>query len=323
MANHNLSFIIPAFNCADTILEAVESIYSGNFENGDEVIIVDDASTDNTYPVLLELQKKYPSLKIYSHKYNKGSAAAGRNTAIEKAENELLFCLDADNVLVKGSISKLKEFMIDNNADAAAFQEVWFFINNKHDASQKRIYPSGEIFFCDALVGHIWPGPSGNYMLSKSNWLASGKYNEFVGGAIDSWAFGVSQLVNKTKMMVLANSHYFHRYGYDSTYMREERNSNLSHKAFEVLKPILDLIDEEDVNYLISEEGRETWFQNLDKRPIKLNNRELGTPGKIVYLINQSKNTIYHRANNFLEKLGNVKSSLFKSAANLLLRYLR
>lgn len=36
----NISFIIPAFNCAETIGETIDSIYDGNFSNGDEVIII-------------------------------------------------------------------------------------------------------------------------------------------------------------------------------------------------------------------------------------------------------------------------------------------
>ena len=236
---NNISFIIPAFNCAGTIEETVASIYSGNFEIGDEVIIVDDASTDNTYLVLLELQNKFPSINLYSHKHNKGSAAAGRNTAIDNAKNELLFCLDADNVLAEGSIIKLKSFMITNKADTVAFQEVHFFTKNKNEITHKRIYPKGHIRLSDALASDIWPGPSGNYMLTKSNWIKSGRYHEFVGGGIDSWAFGIWQLIAKSKMMVMPNSYYFHRYGHDSSYVRSEKEKNISLQALEILLPIL------------------------------------------------------------------------------------
>ena len=81
--NPKISFIIPAYNCADTIVESVESIFKGNFEDGDEVIIVNDASTDKTSQIINSLQKKYPTIKELSHNINKGSAAAGRNTGID------------------------------------------------------------------------------------------------------------------------------------------------------------------------------------------------------------------------------------------------
>ena len=52
-----VSFIIPAYNCAGTIRQAVESILDGNYEAGDEIILVDDCSTDSTPRVLKEIQE--------------------------------------------------------------------------------------------------------------------------------------------------------------------------------------------------------------------------------------------------------------------------
>jgi glycosyltransferase involved in cell wall biosynthesis len=50
LSDHNqaISFIIPAYNCQRTLAETVESIYKSNFTEGDEIIIIDDASTDDT-----------------------------------------------------------------------------------------------------------------------------------------------------------------------------------------------------------------------------------------------------------------------------------
>src|ERR1700731_2316616 len=112
----NISFFIPAYNCSKTIAESVDSIMETNFTDGDELIIVNDCSNDNTLEVLRELKEKYPAIVIIEHSRNKGGAAA-RNTAVENAKHELLFCLDADNVLVPLSIAPLKKYLIDNKAD--------------------------------------------------------------------------------------------------------------------------------------------------------------------------------------------------------------
>src|SRR5688572_9260073 len=106
----NISFIIPCYNCETTVEEAVNSIFQGNFSEGDEVVMVDDSSTDSTPRVMEELKIKYPSIVTLRHNINKGSAAASRNTAIDSSHNELLFCLDADNLLIPGTIQLLKEF---------------------------------------------------------------------------------------------------------------------------------------------------------------------------------------------------------------------
>ena len=129
MINNNpkISFIIPAYNCANIIVESIESIFNGNFEDGDEVIIVNDASTDKTLQIINGLQKKYPAIKTISHNINKGSAAAGRNTGIDYSKNDLISCLDSDNILAPGAVPVLKKYMSEQNADAAAFGEIHFF----------------------------------------------------------------------------------------------------------------------------------------------------------------------------------------------------
>jgi glycosyltransferase involved in cell wall biosynthesis len=88
----NISFFIPAYNCATTVAESVESIMADNFNDGDELIIVNDYASDNTAEVLLSLKAKYPLINIITHKRNKGGAAA-RNTAVENATNDLYFAL--------------------------------------------------------------------------------------------------------------------------------------------------------------------------------------------------------------------------------------
>ena len=52
-----ISIILPTFNRANTINNAIESILNQTF-NSLEIIIIDDASTDNTYQIVKEYQKK-------------------------------------------------------------------------------------------------------------------------------------------------------------------------------------------------------------------------------------------------------------------------
>jgi len=46
--NFKISFIIPAYNCADTIIESIESIFKGNFEDGEtHELVFPDPGTYN------------------------------------------------------------------------------------------------------------------------------------------------------------------------------------------------------------------------------------------------------------------------------------
>ena len=258
-----ISFFIPAYNYEEYIKESVASIMNGNFEDGDELIIVNDGSTDNTAQVLEELKRKYPEIKIITHSENKGGAAA-RNTAVRNTKNEILFCLDADNILVPGSINKLKQFMIDSGADVASFQELHYF--NEGGITGKWHFKE-EITLKDYLSTGEVPGSSGNYMFTKESWLKAGGYPE--GNWLDTWGFGFRQVATGSKIMVMPNFFYYHRHGHDSYWKREYKKGKVSLEALKILIPFLDLIDERDVNYIMGK-GRYVWFDKLNRRPLRL-----------------------------------------------------
>ena len=269
-SNHRISFIIPAYNSCLFLERAVESIFDGNYTDGDEVIIVNDGSTDNTQDIINHLKRRYNVIASSTHQFNKGSAAASRNTGIDLSSNELIFTLDADNQLLPGSISKLKRYLLKNKAGSAAFEGKFFFEENPKEITNRWYYRNKTIDLAYALSTRYWPGPSGNYLFTKESWLNAGRYNENVGGAIDSWAFGIKQLATGTHMVILPETYYLHKHGYESTYVRNENADNLNIRGLNVITEIYDLIDPMDIEYIFSEWGRTRWLTNLDRRPIKL-----------------------------------------------------
>ena len=263
-----ISFFIPAFNCAATVGESVESIMEGNFSEGDELVIVDDCSTDATPAVLDELQARYPALKVFRHLRNKGGAAA-RNTAIENARHQILFCLDSDNVLAPGSIPKLKDFLITSGADVASFQELHYFNGSIENVTQTWTFKSGTTRLADYLSHHKVPGSSGNYMFTKESWTRAGGYPEFA-GALDAWGFGFRQVATGSKMKVMPGSHYHHRHGHESYWCRDASEGKFPVAALQILLPFLHLLVDEDADYVMSREGRKQWYGNLEIRPLRL-----------------------------------------------------
>ncbi len=87
-----VSAVIPAYNAADTIERALNSVYAQTYENIIEVIVVDDGSTDDTAQIVRD---KFPDV-ILIQQENGGNAAA-RNTGIAAATGEYLAFLDADD----------------------------------------------------------------------------------------------------------------------------------------------------------------------------------------------------------------------------------
>ncbi len=264
----SITFFIPAYNCGKTIAESVESIMETNFVEGDELIIVNDCSTDDTADVLSGLKNKYPVITLFTHKRNKGGAAA-RNTAVENASNELLFCLDSDNVLTPSSIAQLKQYLIDNNADVASFQSQHFFTRDKLLPDYIWALPEGVFDNTAYLRKGNTPGQHGNYMFTKQSWTEAKGYAD--GCSLDTWTFGLRQAITGAKMVVLKDTFYYHRLSADSYWMRdlEAQLWSVSVKASYALFPFYDRIDEDFLNYMLGK-GRYNWFHNLEKRPMKL-----------------------------------------------------
>jgi len=118
-----ISIIIPVYNGAEWLAEAIESALGQEYPI--EVIIIDDGSTDNS----LEIAKKYIksswgySCKVISQ-VNKGLASA-RNTGIMNAKNNWILFLDADDILLPNCISQIEQRMRENDCDiiAPSFRE--------------------------------------------------------------------------------------------------------------------------------------------------------------------------------------------------------
>lgn len=275
-----ISYIIPAYNCASTIEESLESIINGNCRNSDEIIIVDDASTDTTSALLQKLAGRYPNVSVLSHPLNKGGAAA-RNTAVERASNPLIFCLDSDNVLAPGSVEKLKKLLVESDADVASFQELRFFTSVTAEITHKWVFQPGVITLADCLAGSVVPISSGNYLYSRASWLRAGGYPEFA-GALDAWGFGFRQMATGSKMVVLPDSFYYHRHGHESYWVREAKKGDTSAKALQILTPYLELLQDEDVAYITGEQGRCVWFEQRKQRPVRVKSGDEGRYGMVV-----------------------------------------
>lgn len=104
-----LSVVIPVYNGAKFISDALDSIFGQDYENI-EVIVVDDRSTDNTIEVL----QSYPqAIKIIRNKNNSG-ASHSRNQGIKHAVGEYIAFLDADDVWLKNKLTRQVKAMIAN-----------------------------------------------------------------------------------------------------------------------------------------------------------------------------------------------------------------
>jgi len=109
----SVSVVIPCYNARKTIGPLVSSIkIQTGFSTHDEIIVVDDRSTDDSAHIAEE-----KGGNIITMPENSGPAAA-RNTGVEHARNDIILFLDADTLLEPGSLEKIKRFF-EEHPDAA------------------------------------------------------------------------------------------------------------------------------------------------------------------------------------------------------------
>ena len=104
-----ISVIIPAYNQAAYLAEAIQSVYSQTYKDW-ELVVVDDGSTDDTPQVLAGLRDSRLSIVRQA---NKGVSAA-RNTGIRLSSAPLVTFLDADDVFLPDKLEALREYLSDH-----------------------------------------------------------------------------------------------------------------------------------------------------------------------------------------------------------------
>jgi glycosyltransferase involved in cell wall biosynthesis len=104
---------MPAYNAADYIAEAIESVLIQNYNNF-ELLIINDGSTDNTEEIILGFKDE--RIRYFSQE-NRGLAAT-HNIGIKQCRGEFTIKLDCDDMITPDFIAKhLQEFEEHPEAD--------------------------------------------------------------------------------------------------------------------------------------------------------------------------------------------------------------
>lgn len=106
-----VSVIIPTYNRANYVTEAVESVLTQTYKDF-EIIVIDDGSTDNTKDVLLPYMDKIK----YIWKPNAGCASA-RNVGIQASKGEFIAFLDSDDLFERKKLELQVKTIIKTRAD--------------------------------------------------------------------------------------------------------------------------------------------------------------------------------------------------------------
>lgn len=112
----SLSVIIPLYNCERFITQCLDSVFDQQLAEDDfEVIVVDDGSKDNGASLVSGYARDHRNIRLLRQE-NQGVACA-RNHALSHARGEYITFIDADDMLVTGSLKPLLAMAVEHRAE--------------------------------------------------------------------------------------------------------------------------------------------------------------------------------------------------------------
>ncbi|MGJ1262803.1 glycosyltransferase family 2 protein [Sphingobacterium spiritivorum] len=106
----DISIIIVNYNTASITLNCLRTIYEFTKDVSFEIILVDNASTDDS---VIRIKKDFPEVLVLESEENMGFGNAN-NLAAQRALGNFLFFLNSDTLLIENSLKKLLDFFLAN-----------------------------------------------------------------------------------------------------------------------------------------------------------------------------------------------------------------
>lgn len=255
MNNTQVSIIVPCYNQAQYLDEALQSVLEQTYTNW-ECIIINDGSPDDTEEVAKRWIEKDSRFK-YVYQENGGLSSA-RNAGIRIAQGQYILPLDADDKIAPNYISLAVQ----------SFQE---------DVSLKVVYCKAEKFGVEAGLWQL--PPFSIYDLCRFNmifcsaifkrkdWELVGGYDVTMIYGLEDWEFWIAVLKNGGNVKCLDLIGFYYRIRENSM----TRRINLEHRRFLENYVVKKHIDFFSLNYDDLNEFRKINIENLKSEKYVLN----------------------------------------------------
>ena len=100
-----VSVVIPTYNRRDLIVETLDSVCAQTYPHW-EAIVVDDASTDDTWAYLEQVSREEPRIRPFRREGEVGNANVCRNQGVVHSRGRYLIFLDSDDLLAPDCLER-------------------------------------------------------------------------------------------------------------------------------------------------------------------------------------------------------------------------
>lgn len=179
------SIIIPIYNVEAYLPKCLDSILVDNSYK-EEVVCINDGSTDKSLTILEEYAAKFENVHIITQS-NKGLSEA-RNTGLRAAKGEYVFFIDSDDWLAPNTLQKVIEKIDGEDVvyfNSKVYSEATCQIDFSYDIVARK-HMDGQAYFAEACAEKrnmpcmcVWAGVySRRFLINNDLWNEPGIYHE-------------------------------------------------------------------------------------------------------------------------------------------------
>jgi len=158
-----VSIITPTYNSEKYIAETIKSVLNQTYNNW-EMLIVDDASSDNTCVTIEHFIKTDNRIKLFKQADNQGAGVA-RNVAINQAKGNYIAFLDADDLWKPNKLAIQVAFMKKHQLVMSYTSYDWIDENSK--PLYKRVNALPKLTYRKLLKSNYVGNLTGMYSVDK------------------------------------------------------------------------------------------------------------------------------------------------------------
>ena len=217
------SVIIPVYNTSLYLEECIGSVFSQT-QKEIEVIAINDGSTDDSWEVLLSLQKKYPQLIIMTQE-NHGLGYV-RNVGIERARGEYIYFLDSDDYILENTLESCYECAAKNKLDIVVIDALVFEDSverktiepnncDRHDIIKEREEIFSGIYFLEKYYRKLY-NPMSQLMYCSATFLKENNIWFLTGVYFEDHGFYCKAMTLADRIMYIPKMFYQYRCRKDS-----------------------------------------------------------------------------------------------------------
>jgi len=157
-----VSVVIPCYNYAKYLVQAVESVLAQTWQDF-EILVVDDGSTDDSLAVARSLERRHGKrgLRVIAQA-NSGQPAISRNNAIRQARGRFVLPLDADDMLAPTCVARMVEVLEADatvsmvHGDVLCFEDAKIWYQNSAEWDSQEIAAGNRQAYASMYRREVW-----------------------------------------------------------------------------------------------------------------------------------------------------------------------